>query len=96
MPGAVEDDVVTVSVELFDPLGGMRTILGFTEAPGPGGVTIRVWLTAPVKPFTLERMILDRELLPWTTDRLDGLAEIVKSGIGGGGALTTVNLTATL
>jgi hypothetical protein len=49
-----------------------------------------------VKPLTLERMMEDRDRLPWIMDRLDGLAEILKSGVGGGGGLTTVNLTATL
>jgi hypothetical protein len=48
-----------------------------------------------VKPFTLETVTVDWELPPWTMDRLDGLAEILKSGVGGGGGLTTVNVTTT-
>lgn len=88
--------MVTANVELFVPPEARRRILGFTETVGPGGFTIRVKLIAPEKPLTLETDTADWLLPPATMFRTDGFATIVKSGVGGGGGLTTVNLTMTL
>ncbi len=83
IPVGVEDVVVTVRVELLEPPGGTRTAVGDTKTIGPPGNTVAFSFTVPVNPLRLVIVIVEAALPPWTTAKLEGFAEIEKSGLGG-------------
>jgi hypothetical protein len=55
------------------------TDVGLSEAVGPLGETLAVRLTVPAEPLVTAVLIVEVPLLPWTIERLVGLALIEKS-----------------
>jgi len=55
------------------------TEVGLRLAVGPGGETLALRLTVPAVPLVTAVLMVDVPLLPWTIERLDGLALIEKS-----------------
>jgi hypothetical protein len=90
---------IIVRVEVAVPLRGRLTVLGLMDHTlhcgegqrGEGEVCSEI---VPLKPFTLERVIVEVAVEPAGIERLVGFAVIVKSG--GGDDETTVKATLTL
>jgi hypothetical protein len=59
------------------------TDVGFREAVGPVGETPALRLTVPAEPLVTAVPMEEVPLLPWTMERLLGLALIEKSLLGG-------------
>ena len=78
----------TVSVEVAFPLAVRVTLVGLRVAASPclsTGVTASERLTGPVNPLTLLRVMVEVREVSLFMVIEEGLAEMVKSG-GGGGA----------
>src|SRR5688572_9071083 len=72
----------TVSVLLVLPLAGGVTVAGLKLHVDPDGMPVQLKLTAELKPLVeLTVHVLALLVPPWVTVRLDGLQEMLKSGV---------------
>ena len=76
--------LVAVSVRVLLP----EVLEGLNAALTPLGRPDADRLTFPLKPFCGTTLMVLVPLVPWVTVRLDGNAESVKFGVGGGGVVT--------
>src|SRR6267143_403588 len=77
--------VVTVSVDMPPPL----TDAGLNEPDAPEPKPEALKLTVPVKPFVAVTVTVYVVLPPCAIVRLAGVAEMVKSGVGGAASATS-------
>ena len=82
MPGVTEPATEMVSALLALPLAGGVTELGEKPQVTPAGWPEQERATALLKPFVDDTVQVLPPLPPWATDRLDGLHETEKSGVG--------------
>ena len=80
MPGATEEPTLTVREAELPAV----TDPGLREAVGPLGETLAPRLTVPADPLVTAVLMVEPPLLPWTIERLVGLALIEKSLVAGG------------
>src|SRR6266516_4824721 len=83
VPVGVEDCVWTVRVEVPVLPDDSVRLVGFRDAVGPAGETVEDRLTVPVKPPALVSEMVDVADDPGETFIDAGLAEMLKSGVGG-------------
>lgn len=93
VPVTVMVNVPTVAVDVADNRRVLVVAagLGLNEAVTPVGMPDAVKLTLLEKPFTGLTVMMDCPDVPWLKERLEGAAEIVKSG--GGAEVVTVRET---
>ena len=83
----------TVKVDVAVPPLVKVMLVALRIALGPGGETVVERLTVPVKPFTLETVMVEGPEDPALTDRLVGLGARLK--LAGPSGMSLVNLTLT-
>ena len=87
-PAVVLAATDTVSALVAVPFAGGVTEAGLKPHVAPTGRPVHERSTAELKPFRLPTVTVLVPFAPWTTVRLLGEAERLKSGGGGGGGVT--------
>lgn len=75
-------DAQTETVILTEPPAGTTTLVELRTTERPGGETVVVRVTVPVKPLMLVRVTTELAHEPCRMMKLLGTAEMVKSGAG--------------